>query len=185
MTQLQEWVTKLNVASRKKATLMAFCQTELQLPVNEKETMEIMQKKALEKIYLFTKSSGQDPMGFGQYSNLSYQEVMDNHPSYGPWAVKTMNEGDCSNRLRRFAQWYQEALKMPASSTLTAQSTPKKEKPETKTAHEESPETHHLMAKMVAAITNLQEELAELKEERPRKKKDDGSISDFSLMTDQ
>ena len=45
-------------------------------------------------------------MKFGKFSNLSYQEVATNHPSYVTWCRTTLAEDDQTSwRLRRFVHY--------------------------------------------------------------------------------
>lgn len=98
-TNLQQWMQRLSQASKKKLSLSAFCKDELEMTLTGNETMIQMEKMATEKIYTISLPNGEDPMGFGQHANLSYYEVLDQHPSYAEWAVCTMKEGGCLARF--------------------------------------------------------------------------------------
>lgn len=133
-TSHQGWMVELNKHSKKKADLIQFCQSKLQLPLEGTETMPQLEKKAVEKIYAISEPSGKDPMGFGMHSQLSYQEVMDEHPSYGEWAHQTAMEGSCHPRLSRFAHWYvaQRDVRQEPQLPVKTRLTPLPEKASTK-----------------------------------------------------
>ena len=68
---LAEQMTRLNVASRRKGNLADYMRQELDMPVNPNDTVAQMQRQAIKKIYMTTKASGTDPVGFGEHSALS------------------------------------------------------------------------------------------------------------------
>jgi hypothetical protein len=67
----------------------------------------ILQSKAVRQIYILAPLDSADPLGFGQHSEKSYQEVLDHYPGYAQWAMQTVQENGKSadHRLQRFAQW--------------------------------------------------------------------------------
>ena len=104
-TDLQQWVLLLNRASRKKADLQKFNHNQLQLAVAENATIAQLQKQAIERIYQMSKADPTDPVGFGEHSALSYQEILVSQPSYCKWVIQTSSEGQCCARLTRLATW--------------------------------------------------------------------------------
>ena len=64
-----------------------------------------MQRKASNKILQECEVHGADPMGFGKYSQLSFQETYLKDPDYCKWLQTTAAEGPCSIRLERFNRW--------------------------------------------------------------------------------
>lgn len=102
-TELQEWVVRLNRASRKKLELQKFVQEELKAPVNQNSTVAELQKQAMDRIYTISRACGEDPVGFGQHAALSYEELMVSKPDYTQWVLKTEAEGEASPRLIRLA----------------------------------------------------------------------------------
>ena len=46
-----------------------------------------------------------DPVTFGKYSNLTYQEVQSQDQEYCRWVMQTNREGSADYRLSRLAQW--------------------------------------------------------------------------------
>ncbi|CAL1171479.1 unnamed protein product [Cladocopium goreaui] len=160
-TELMTWVTRLN-----------------------QETIPVLQKQAMEKIYLLTEPDGQDPMGFGQHASLTYAEVKSQHAGYCTSAQTTASEGQHSLRLGRFVKWLnmepKDQVKMP--HYLAKQYVKSKGETETCVKAEPEPseaptsstqalvEAQHMMTKMMATMEEMKGELQELREERPRKK---------------
>jgi len=97
-TILQEWVVKLNAASKKKMELQKFNHEQLNLSVAGNATILDLQKQAMEKIYQISPAHGTDPVGFGQHGALSYEEVMQQGKNYCKWVITTAKEGQCSSR---------------------------------------------------------------------------------------
>ena len=187
---LAEQMTRLNVASRRKGNLADYMKQELDMHVNPNDTVAQMQRQAIKKIYMTTTASGTDPVGFGDHSALSYQEVQISHPQYCHWVVQTSQEEDHSYMLGRLAQWL--------ILQKTAPPAPKWEKPAAKakisakqpTPYPSTPAasnegTHEMMAKMMDMVSQLKEEVENLKQERPRKKADTEkteSVNSFKLV---
>ena len=86
--------------------------------------MTIAQIYALaeQKITLEVVPTGNDKMNFGQYRDLTYEEVMIQHPSYVVWAQKMVAEGDVCWRLARWIQWVNLETQKPKSPQPTARS---------------------------------------------------------------
>ncbi|CAK8988241.1 CCHC-type domain-containing protein [Durusdinium trenchii] len=202
-TSHQSWMVRLGKANKKKADLIAFCQNDLLLHLEGTETIPQLEKKAVEKIYTISESDGRDPMGFGMHSQLSYQQVAEEHPSYGEWAVRTMQEGSCHPRLERFALWLQ-SQKEKTEELLTESQYVKKKgmtstsdkvtgktpagyvKPKAKAAPATSSadlSAQTVMLKMMDTLTTLKEDVEALKEERPHKKKEK-SEDDFTMVSE-
>ena len=90
-TDLRKWVIKLNVASKKKATLQEFC-LGLKIPLTMNETIAQLQKVAMTRIYEISHPDPTDPVGFGKASSLSYEEVKLD-VNYCAWVLKTLGGG--------------------------------------------------------------------------------------------
>eukprot|EP00435_Cladocopium_sp_Y103_P006814 s4997_g2.t1 len=196
-TELMTWVTRLNQASKKKRALQEFCQSDLGLTLSGQETIPVLQKHAMEKIYVLTEPDGQDPMGFGQYASLTYAEVKIQHAGYCAWAQTTVNEGQHSMRLGRFVKWLnmepKEQVKMPnymAKQYVRGKGETEhrvKEEPEPSEVSTSSTQAlaqaHQMMTKMMATMEEMKGELQELREERPRKKTEVKSDGSFSVVS--
>ena len=198
-TNLQEWTVKLNKAGTKKSVLVEFCQKELLIPLSGNETIPQLNKKAMDRIYQIAELSGQDPMGFGKYASLSYDEVMTTDLGYCNWALTTFHEEDKGDRLSRFARWFEQAKeqspkpkKMPPPGPVETKT---KGYPKTKAAPkkilltesaassgtpEQVTETP-VLTQIMSALTDLKDEVEALKEERPHKKKETTS-EDFCMV---
>ena len=182
-TPLQEYVTKMNVAARKKADLQEFLQSELGVTPNPNSTISQMTKDGLQKIYLMTPGHPIDPVGFGQHSSLTYLEVKQNHAEYCKWVQKTSKEGECSLMLKRLAQW----LDNPGMDMPTAVTPPVTKSSTSSQPDSEGSQAMQMMASMATAIHQLKEEVASLKEERPRKtaamSMEAESVGSFEMMS--
>ena len=113
ISEYQKMTREMTRAGNKKADLMIECMhTTLKLQVNPNHTMVQMRKAAVEKIYLLTQADSSDPVGFGKFASLSYEEVR-NEKEYVTWVKATAKEGGCCLQLSRLAKWLEEnPLKM-------------------------------------------------------------------------
>ena len=146
-------------------------------------------------IQIYTKKTVPEPtdvMGFGCHSKLKYSEVKANYPEHCTWVVTTAREGQCDPRLRRFAGWLENNVDQVnrAKEELEARFTesekrvepaPKKAAPKKKMMGYSSSSSSQVeddsvtlsgqqLRSLVETIEGLKEEVASLKEERPRKK---------------
>ena len=90
----------------KKAALQREC-TERNLHFTEHETRGSMMRKIREKVEAEKGGKYGSVMGFGKFSDMTYEEVAEQHPAYVKWALETVKEeGQASDaRLKRFATW--------------------------------------------------------------------------------
>ena len=68
-TERMTWVTRLNHAMKKKASMQEFCTSDLGLTITGTETMMTLQKHAMEKIDVISQPDGQDPIRFGTHAS--------------------------------------------------------------------------------------------------------------------
>lgn len=172
-TELKTWTTRLNQALRKKSNAQEFIRTELNLTLTGNETLMDLQRKGLNKIYQMTTPSGQDPVGFGEHSDLTYAELKVTQPRYCAWVIKTMQENpEHGLRLGRLGKWLKmDPEKMKTSTQPIYMTQPKKEKESASSVKiEVATGSHELMTKMAAQVQALAEEVHELRQERPQKK---------------
>ena len=115
---LKSRLAEVNKAAEKKATMVAFAQ-KMNVPITD--NMTIAQIYSLVEVAV-TKEVPPSPfekMSFGQYRDLTYLEVMEQHPSYVTWAIQTVEENsDHGWRLERFAMWaknYQPPSRAPST----------------------------------------------------------------------
>lgn len=157
----------------------------------------ILQKQAMEKIYVITQPESQDPMGFGTHASRTYAEVKAEFPDYCQWAMTTAHEGQHSVRLGRFVKWLEmtpkEIKTKPNYMSQTAKTMKEKVKQETgvpeATPSESSQgstqalKAHSMMTEMMNKMEELKEGMEELRQERPRKKAEGNTDSTFSLIS--
>ena len=98
-------LTEMNKASRKKSTLQDFLQNRLAMTITGNETIPRLLALGNQRVMENTVPQDSDVMGFGQYSNMTYQEVRDYHPKYIQWCRTTMSEDEVSWQMRRFMKW--------------------------------------------------------------------------------
>ena len=176
-TPLQEWVVRLNAASKKKAELQKFLHEYLGLPVAENATILMLQKQAMEKIYQISGAHGTDPVGFGAHSSLTYEEVQKEHKGYCQWVVTTSQEGQSSARLQRLANWLIQNPESPEGKTLKVKAEDKQQPPPEVNKPEDAVSTGSVTsAQLVSAMQQMMAQMAEMKEDldnlqnRPHKK---------------
>lgn len=192
-TNLQMWTIRLNEASKRKEDLKTFLREELGLAVNTNSTIAQLTKQGMEKIYVITTPSGSDPMGFGENSNMTYEEVKKQREDYCRWAIKTAREGATGVRLGRFVRWLEMGdqgknttdVTHPAPARLKSTTTTQADKTGPMTPKEYPDQasqasgsastaawmqTQDIIKQMVGELQNLRQEIADVKEERPHKK---------------
>lgn len=196
-TPLRKLVIQLNEASKRKANLVEFAQKQLQVPMNGNETIQSLQRRCLLKIYEVTPACGEDPVGFGKHSSLSYHELMTTQKEYVQWVINTTQENmegqTCDPRLQRLGLWLMSQLEKskmvphqpktePVPEALLIEKGYRKVKTEKgKIAPSETSSvtgsvtssqlqaTHQLIQNLASAVVDLKEEVSAIKQERPRK----------------
>ncbi|OLQ06743.1 hypothetical protein AK812_SmicGene9941 [Symbiodinium microadriaticum] len=183
-TPLETQMAQLSKNSRKKSTLREHLEKELNIEVNDMDTVAAMQRKATNKILQECPVHGADAMGFGKYSQLSLQETYLKDPDYCRWARATKAEGPCNIRLERFVRWLEKTEEEGGPKDMVTEAIPKTSRPKARgykaqpssTASSSSappvpvPDPRdELLLKMTAALQDLREEVDQLRTERPRK----------------
>ena len=163
---------EMNKCSKKKADLQEFTRTRLQMHVTGNETIAQLQKACLRKIYEITPPTPHDPTGFGVHSALSYEELFMTEPGYVKWVLQTASEGQADYRLLRLAKWLESRQVEPTKEVkkalnAKAQGARKQTAAAASVASDSSSKSNEALIQM---IQSLQEEVAALREERPRKK---------------
>ena len=204
-TALQQGVTKLNQASKKKSLLMEYVQ-ELGCAPTGKETIAQLQRLGMTRLYLTTVPDGSDPVGFGKGANLRYDEIqMDKQ--YCQWVRTQYKEHledpqgtSCCPQLVRLAMWLeQEATGRKCSpepevgvkvkiSEPELKATPKVKMEKGYASGSGSPSPHSIevgiLGEVMATLKELKTEVQELKDERPRRQRIGNSTeSDFSMVS--
>ena len=191
-TPLRKMVIALNQAAKRKTDLQVFATQNLGLSQISNDTIPLLQKKCLLKIYQDTPASGEDAVGFGRHSSLTYQEVQVHHPDYARWVLQT-NEDECDPRLSRLAGWLQsqsqvkvevktEGLPEPIPQSLLVEKgylKPGMIKMKTEGSQKYSTSdsvsssqlerTNMMIERLACMMGEMKEELSEMKQERPRK----------------
>jgi hypothetical protein len=173
-TELQEKTTELNKAARKKEDLRKYVQA-LGVILTGSETSANLQSLGMRRLLETTEAEGADVVGFGKHGQLTYQAVLEEYPSYAQWVVVTAREETGADaRLRRLASWLEknEAEELVEKPKKNFHGYPKSEAAPKRSS---SASTHprpeaEMMKNMLQTMEKMQEELAALKEERPRKK---------------
>ena len=207
-TLLRKMVIALNQAAKRKADLQVFATHTLGLAQISNDTVPLLQKKCLLKIYQDTPATGEDPVGFGRHSSLTYQEVQVHHPDYAQWILQT-SEDECDPRLGRLAGWLQSQSQMPVEtkkeelpepipqSLLIEKGYLKPNMMKVKTegsqrssnsasvSSSQLEQTNQMIERLACMMGEMKEEISEMKQERPRKEvKGSATPSDtsFSLV---
>lgn len=110
--ELKVKMIDLNKAAKKKADLLEFA-SNMGLTVSNNMTIAQIYALAESKITQEVVPVASDKMNFGQYRDLTYEEVMIQHPSYVTWAQKMVAEGDVCWRLARWIRWVEMELTKP------------------------------------------------------------------------
>ena len=147
-TDLRQWISELNRNSRKKDNLKEFCETRLKMTLTGSETIPVLQRNALKKIYSVSVPSSQDPVGFGKWASLTYGQLRREQPSYAKWVQKTMLEdgNTCDYKLSRLATWLMNQTDDEAEETeLPIMPTPteKKDREHKETINQAQPKAIH------------------------------------------
>lgn len=186
-TAFRSWVVNMNKC-RKKADLINFLKTNFKTPLTGNETMEQLQKLGIRHIYEETAPQAEDPVGFGLHCALSYEELYMHHTDYANWVKKTASEGQADYRLQRLARWI-EAMDKQLNTEIQKETKPpwtgrpmkQGAKPARSSASISSSSVNE---ELLMLVRNLQEDVAALKEERPRKKVEpaDENMSNHSYV---
>ena len=185
-TDLEAWMSRLNKASRKKNELRTFCEKDLNLVIGDSDTIAVTQRKATSKIMEVSEPQGTDYVGFGKLSTKTYSEAYHYDRSYCEWVKTTYKEGDCCPRLARFGRWLDTLEETKTDPPLVHVVRPKsrasKGQVKTATAIPEPSASsssaapsaameaqNNLLLQMANTIKDLQEEMSQIRAERPRK----------------
>ena len=171
-TDLQSRIRELGMASRKKATLEAFCQ-EIGVVTSGNNTMYTLEQLALRRLYDISEPAAEDVVGFGKYSTETYMDIYQTRTNYAKWVKQTAQETDETDyRLRRLASWLtkqdgkEPELLRVATPKAKARAPPS---PPASTARSSVDTTNELLQAMMATVQGLQQEVQEMRAERPRK----------------
>ena len=107
-----------NLTKMKKADLQREC-TERNIHFTEHETKGSMMRKIREQVEAEKGGKSGSIMGCGKFSDMTYEEVAENHPAYVKWARETVKEeGLTTNaQLRKFVTWVNKAAEKDKPAT--------------------------------------------------------------------
>ena len=202
-TPLQQAVTELNKASRKKADLKHL-ETQLLMTVPPNATIAALQKAAMEKLMTEIAGDANDLMGFGKYSDKTYAAVKEQDTKYCEWAKAISKEEATSTHLRRFVEWLNMTEAAAGKATKTVVTPLPKKKPPAKEGYGATPINKEVMStpgpsetpassstdatvqQLTQVVAQLVAEVKDLKEDRsaamPRKMP---AKSDVEMKKDQ
>ena len=190
-TPLQSQITAINTASRLKSKITQLLQEEMMQEVTPNMTIEQMKMKAMQFAYEHTAVSGDDYVGFGRHSSMTYRTLKDEYPQYAAWVRATAKEEkETCVQLRRLATWLEQEMAQPIEEKVTKwtlveppEESPRPQ-PKAKSAlgsrgrssasSGASSVSDSVLRELVTTLHDLKDEVAQLKsgqaEERPRKK---------------
>lgn len=184
VTPLQQMTRALNKASTKKATLQQFCE-ELGITNVANSTITQLQKCAMDRIYMQSKADASDPVGFGTHAAMSYGEIAQSQVEYCQWVVATAQEGQCSHRLTRLANWLEqnpEQVGKPANKPggyhkpePKVKAAPKATSSQGSVGSNDTAVLLGAMTKIMTQMEYMQEEMDELRGRAHKKSKDEES----------
>ncbi|CAE7663162.1 GIP [Symbiodinium sp. CCMP2456] len=172
VTDLQAKIKALGVAARKKSTLTAFCE-EVGVDMRSNHNMWSMEQAALRRLYDISTPAAEDVVGFGQHSTLLYRDILILHPSYKDWAIRAAKTATADYRLVRLATWLEQQssedieLYQTKSEIMDKKSKDIKATPSKASSSSEVPVEQ--LKNMMETMHNLQQEVAEMRAEKPRK----------------
>ena len=105
-------ISQLNKAAKCKASLQEFA-TSHDVVFTANMTMDQIYGRVEQKLTLMVPPTTTDKVNFGEYANLEYGQLLEDHPQYASWVQKTAKEGDCNWRLARLASWLNEGPPAP------------------------------------------------------------------------
>ena len=102
---LKKAMTNLSRHSKKKDLLKKYVTEELGVAITHNETIPQLLSMGEKAIHMAFPPTGQDLMGWGKHSQLSYQEVMNTDPQYVQWCQTISKEENTCWRMSRFLKW--------------------------------------------------------------------------------
>lgn len=103
-------MTELSKAGKRKADLQTLLQTKYHLTLTGHETIKQLYALGCREVMMASPSQGTDVLEYGQYSDMTYKDVLAQFPQYVDWTIQTFKEnggpqGESNWRLKRFAMW--------------------------------------------------------------------------------
>ena len=185
---LRQMIIELNRAKKeKKESLKWHVSQNLKVPLSGNETIENLMSKGLQAIYDLAESSETDPVGFGVHAAKTCGDILVEEKGYAKWVVTTAREDphNCSPRLIRLAKWLHNMEQQNMNPRAQAVSYHQKESKEkiitmtetgmTSADTKQMPSSSNdamiqMMQQLMTTVSQLGEEVQDLKAERPHKK---------------
>ena len=129
-------------------------------------------------------------MGFGQFKNLTFEEVFQQHESYCQWATKEyhVQGGQCNYRMVWFAQWLARVkdCHLPKEAPEIEVQNEKEINPSQPRARSKSPASPMMaqLEEMSQEIKDLRLELSELKDSNCCKTPASNASDEYSILGD-
>ena len=102
--ELKAQLVLLNKAAKKEDVLLQYCNGLVPGEVTFNMTIAQLYSKAEEAITVKIAPRRSNPMQFGKYGHLTYQEVKDQHPSYVEWE-RSQSKSRTHVGVWQLAQW--------------------------------------------------------------------------------
>ena len=201
---LRTMTIDLNKAKKeKKENLRNHVAQTLRVPLTGNEAMDQLMNKGLQAIYDQPPATGTDPVGFEVHAAKAYEDIFTDEKGYMNWVLTTAKEDphNCSPRLLRLANWlYQRGQNeminvapgvYSPQKAATAPTCVKTEGGKTfgDSMPSQSDANGHMiqvMQQLMTTVSQLNEEVQNLKEERPHKKEgkavSEATSGSFELM---
>ena len=134
--------------------------------------------------------NGETVMGFGQFKNLTFEEISQKHESYCQWAMKEyqVQGGQCNYRMAWFVQWLAQVKDshLPQEAPEIEGQNEKENNPSQPRASSSSPASPMMaqLEEMSQEIKDLRLELSELKESNRCKTPASNASDEYSILGD-
>ena len=116
-TELIKGLTK----AKNKAGMREYITTTLQTPITGMETMAQLEAIAIKAIMQTVEATDEDEMGFGQYSSMTYLQVLTTDRKYYDWCKQMRQEEVVNWRMARFLNWADQVIEKHPEKLATSQ----------------------------------------------------------------
>ena len=165
-TPLQQMITQINQASRRKVTLQELAQQTFGISVTGNETISILKVKCVLEAARITKASAEDFMGFGKHAAKTYAEAAQDE-GYASWAKQMAKEGEVDPRMARWVKWLEESEPRTKEMSLAKKLEKKYHEEKTSGAASSGASQEKLtemIEKLTVKVSELSKEVASVKE---------------------
>lgn len=180
VSPLRQAEIELNKMARKKSLLQEHVRDKWNIPISGNETIDQLKVLGMKAAVKALPGHPTDHVGFGKHSDMTYIQVLTEHPDYCRWVVQTVQEGSTCDRCRRLGMWLmtpeaQEQtveIKPEEKNKKTTRMTPKKNSFASgyMTSKDPSPSVA-MMANLQKAVENLTQQVQEIKDGKEVRRK--------------